>query len=148
MPEINKPLNTNPALNEYLYSLLQQDYEKFVNSKTDETSIRLNTLYDSYTEIPNVLINLGCDIQRLPFNNTGYIVHNSPFSLSQTLCFFKGQYTFQSASSQIPPLVLDPKPGERVLDMAASPGSKTTQIAGLMKNQGQLVVNDSNLKRM
>ena len=61
---------------------------------------------------------------------------------------FKGNFSFQGASSQIPPLVLNPKPGDKVLDMAASPGSKTTQIATLMCNEGQLVVNDSNIKRM
>jgi len=42
----------------------------------------------------------------------------------------------------IPPIVLDPKPGETILDMCASPGSKASQIAQYMENQGILVAND------
>ena len=42
----------------------------------------------------------------------------------------------------IPPIVLDPKPGEIVLDMCAAPGSKSSQIAALMKNKGVLIAND------
>jgi NOL1/NOP2/sun family putative RNA methylase len=42
----------------------------------------------------------------------------------------------------IPPIILNPKPGEVVLDMCAAPGSKTSQIAMYMKNSGVLVAND------
>jgi len=42
----------------------------------------------------------------------------------------------------IPPLVLNPKPKEKILDMCASPGSKTTQIAQYMQNKGTLIAND------
>jgi len=59
-----------------------------------------------------------------------------------------GYYYVQEAVSMIPPLVLDPKPGEKVLDMCASPGSKTTQIAALMENKGILVANDYKILRM
>ena len=44
----------------------------------------------------------------------------------------------------IPPLVLDPKPGEIVLDLTAAPGSKTSQMAIMMKQEGELVANDKN----
>ena len=48
----------------------------------------------------------------------------------------------------IPPLALEPKPHEMVLDMCASPGSKTTQIAQYMKNTGLLIANDFTGDRM
>ncbi|MBI4439604.1 RsmB/NOP family class I SAM-dependent RNA methyltransferase [Candidatus Woesearchaeota archaeon] len=53
-----------------------------------------------------------------------------------------GYFYTQEAASMIPPIVLDPKPGEFVLDMCASPGSKTTQIAAMMENQGIVIAND------
>jgi tRNA (cytosine49-C5)-methyltransferase len=53
-----------------------------------------------------------------------------------------GYFFVQEAASMIPPLVLEPQPGERILDMCASPGSKTTQIAQYMQNRGRLVAND------
>ncbi len=59
-----------------------------------------------------------------------------------------GYVFIQEAASMIPPLVLDPKPGDRILDMCASPGAKTTQIAGLMRNQGVLVANDYRIDRI
>ena len=48
----------------------------------------------------------------------------------------------------IPPLALNPKPGERVLDMCAAPGSKASQIAAMMENEGILIANDFKGDRM
>ncbi len=53
-----------------------------------------------------------------------------------------GYMYIQEAASMIPPIVLDPKPGEKVLDMCAAPGSKTTQISQYMQNKGILIAND------
>lgn len=48
----------------------------------------------------------------------------------------------QSLSSMVPPLVLNPKEGENVLDLTAAPGSKTTQIASLMNGKGHILANE------
>jgi 16S rRNA (cytosine1407-C5)-methyltransferase len=63
--------------------------------------------------------------------------------LEQTEAYKNGEIYVQSLSSMIPPLALDPQPGEGVLDLAAAPGSKTTQMACLMKGEGTIVANDS-----
>jgi NOL1/NOP2/sun family putative RNA methylase len=55
----------------------------------------------------------------------------------------EGYLYVQSLSSMIPPLVLDPKKDEKILDIAAAPGSKTTQMATMMGNTGEILGNDT-----
>jgi NOL1/NOP2/sun family putative RNA methylase len=59
-----------------------------------------------------------------------------------------GYIHLQEELSMVPPLVLDPKPGEMVLDLCASPGSKTTQISQMMGNRGLVVANEPSLARI
>ncbi|PIN87224.1 tRNA methyltransferase [Candidatus Woesearchaeota archaeon CG10_big_fil_rev_8_21_14_0_10_44_13] len=59
-----------------------------------------------------------------------------------------GYFYVQEAASMIPPIVLDPKPGEKILDMCASPGSKTTQMGQMMENKGIVVANDISADRL
>ena len=56
----------------------------------------------------------------------------------------RGEIYLQSLSSMIPPLLLGAKPGENVLDMAAAPGGKTTQIAALTGNQAMVTACEMN----
>ncbi len=58
-----------------------------------------------------------------------------------------GVYYLQEASAMAPVALLDPQPGEKVLDLCAAPGGKTTQIAGRMAGEGLLVCNEINPKR-
>ncbi|WDC84105.1 RsmB/NOP family class I SAM-dependent RNA methyltransferase [Caloramator sp. mosi_1] len=61
----------------------------------------------------------------------------------EKLDIYKEGYIYiQSLPSMIPPLVLDPKNGEKVLDMTAAPGSKTTQMAAMMNNEGYILANE------
>jgi len=62
--------------------------------------------------------------------------------------YVQGWLHGQEEVSALPPLVLDPDPGERVWDAAAAPGSKTTQLAALMNDDGRLVATDNNLGRL
>ena len=58
-----------------------------------------------------------------------------------------GLYYLQEASAMAPVPLLDPQPGERICDLCAAPGGKTTQIAALMGGKGLLVCNEINPKR-
>jgi 16S rRNA (cytosine1407-C5)-methyltransferase len=59
-------------------------------------------------------------------------------TLTQTSMFYEGELYIQNLSSMIPPLLLDPRPDETVLDLAAAPGGKTLMLAGMMENTGWL----------
>jgi len=59
-----------------------------------------------------------------------------------------GLYYLQEPSAMMPVAVLDPQPGERVLDLCAAPGGKTTQILSRMGNRGLLIANDPNPRRV
>ncbi|MFC6904654.1 RsmB/NOP family class I SAM-dependent RNA methyltransferase [Halalkalicoccus tibetensis] len=62
--------------------------------------------------------------------------------------YFHGWIHGQEEVSSLPATVLDPQPGERVLDACAAPGGKTAQIAALMDDTGLVVANDNNLGRL
>ena len=58
-----------------------------------------------------------------------------------------GVYYLQEPSAMVPAELLDPRPGERVLDLCAAPGGKSTQIAGKLAGEGLLVCNEIHPKR-
>lgn len=68
--------------------------------------------------------------------------------LAATPAYKEGRIYLQSLSSMLPPLVLAPQPGERVLDLTAAPGSKTTQMAVMMENTGEIVACERNPIRL
>ena len=72
--------------------------------------------------------------------NSFFIDRKSVFT--KTPFYHAGLFYIQEASSMLPAEILNPKPGEIVLDACASPGSKTTQMIAKMKNQGVLIANE------
>ena len=90
------------------------------------------------------------EFKQVPWFKEGYFMENKKGrrDIGNTLESALGYIYVQEASSMIPPVVLDPKPGEVVLDIAASPGSKTTQMAAMMRNKGIIVANDIKPDRM
>ena len=75
-------------------------------------------------------------------------IYDSQVPIGATPEYLAGHYILQSPSSFLPVMALCPQPGERVLDLAAAPGGKTTYIAQLMKNSGVLFANDLKKERL
>ena len=65
-----------------------------------------------------------------------------------TLEYFLGYYHVQGLTSMLPAKILDPQPGEMVLDLCAPPGGKATHLAQLMQNRGLVVANDVTIDRI
>ncbi|MGQ9720815.1 MAG: NOL1/NOP2/sun family putative RNA methylase [Candidatus Jordarchaeum sp.] len=114
-------------------------------------SIRVNVLKVSGKD---VLENLGknFDFKPVPWCTEGYFIYPkrgfSEVIISNTIEYQLGLIFVQEASSMIPPVVLEVKPGQFVLDMAAAPGGKTTHIGMYMKNKGCLIANDIKKNRL
>lgn len=66
----------------------------------------------------------------------GLVVYDSKVPIGATPEYMAGHYMLQGASSFIPVMALAPQMNERIVDMAAAPGGKTSYIAALMKNTG------------
>jgi 16S rRNA (cytosine967-C5)-methyltransferase len=62
--------------------------------------------------------------------------------------YTEGWFAVQDHASMQPATALNPQPGQRVLDLCAAPGGKTTQLAALMKNQGELIACDVDAERL
>ena len=97
--------------------------------------IRVNTLRIKEKNLIERLKDKGFELEstEIPFC---YKVLREPFSIGATPEYLMGYYYVMEKNSCIPPLALDPKPGEIVADFAASPGGKTTFISQLMQNKG------------
>lgn len=138
----------NTQLKAYLHNFFQEQTDAFLGAKAEAAAIRATTLKCSASQLTEQLRLWGVDFQPLPFNPDGFILADDKMPLSHTLDFFRGRFQYQGIASQIPALALAPRPGETVLEMAAAPGSKATQLAALMENRGQLYLNDWSRKRL
>lgn len=111
-------------------------------------SIRINTLLTTIKETKKSIEEKSWKLEQIPWCKEGFWIEHQGIGeekrrdTGNLLEHHLGKIYVQEAASMIPPLVLKPKPGEIVLDMCASPGSKTTQIAAMMKNKGLIIAND------
>ena len=107
------------------------------------TTLRVNTIKSNIQEVMNILKQNAIKFDRVSWYNDALILKNCTEKQIQKLEIYeKGCIYLQSLSSMIPPLVLNPKENEKVLDLTAAPGSKTTQMAAMMNNKGYIFANE------
>ncbi len=132
--------------------LLGEEVDKFFEICYTETpdSIRCNTLKMNPKDLKIRLEKYGWNVKQ-PFSKFPEIMiisGNSAGELGKSKEHLLGYFYVQEISSMLPMLILQPKEGDVLLDLCASPGSKTTQAAALMNNQGTIIANEVNMGRV
>lgn len=141
---------------EFLIKMLEEQYgkeltEKIVEgySKKRKVTLRINTLKTNVETIKNSLKELNIEYEEVSWSKEALIIKNALEKDLQELEMYKnGEIYLQSLSSMLPPIILNPKESVDILDMAAAPGGKTTQIAALTKNNANITACEMNTIRM
>lgn len=109
------------------------------------TSLRVNTLKSNAAAIAAVLQENGIAFEKAPFSDDAFLLTHSREKEIRALPAYEcGEIYLQSLSSMLPPLALSPLPGTDILDMAAAPGGKTTQLAALTGNRANITACEIN----
>ena len=113
-----------------------------------KTTLRVNTAISTNAEIEEELSKINCSYSKVSWYKDAYILNNLYENDIINLDIYKeGKIYLQSLSSMIPPLVLHPEENSSILDMAAAPGGKTTQIANLANSNANITAIEKNRAR-
>jgi 16S rRNA (cytosine967-C5)-methyltransferase len=110
-------------------------------------TLRVNSLRTTREALLDRLLQAGCPVKPTPVSPYGLSV-DSRQTIESLPMFREGWFYVEDEAAQLIPLLLDPQPGERILDACAAPGGKATHLAALMKNQGELIAVDRNESRL
>lgn len=112
------------------------------------TTFRVNTIKSTREKVLETLRSEGFKLQLVNWYRNAFVLQNkSKRELGHTEMYRNGEIYMQSLASMVPPLLMDLQPGQKVLDLTAAPGSKTSQIAAILERQGELVANELNKVR-
>ncbi|KYP81418.1 NOL1/NOP2/sun family putative RNA methylase [Ferroacidibacillus organovorans] len=129
----------------FLHCFGQEAWNEYLEQfhKPPAKGFRVSTLKGA---IPSVINSLLADPVPWTKEMEGFYIHQD-LHLGRDPLHATGYYYLQEPSAMAPVPVLAPVPGERVLDLCAAPGGKTTQIAQRMRNEGILIANEPNRER-
>ncbi|MEH1783517.1 MAG: 16S rRNA (cytosine(967)-C(5))-methyltransferase [Nostoc sp.] len=110
--------------------------------------LRINPLRTSIEEVETALLSAGVLVRRIPHLPQALRLIGSAGSIQKLPGFKEGWWTVQDSSAQLVGHLLDPQPGEVVIDVCAAPGGKTTHIAELMGDSGKIWACDRTSSRL
>jgi len=142
----SKKIELKPKFEEKYKKILGKEYKAFINcSFTYLTKcIRTNTLKITVEELKTKLAK-NWILTPIPWSKESFKIKpkkGKNYDIGNLKEHSLGYFYVQESASMLPAIILDPKPGDKILDMCAAPGSKTTQMAQYMKNKGILIAND------
>jgi len=123
-----------------------EDYEKITEGYNSNriNSLRINTIKSNKEEIISILKENNISYERVTWYQDALIINDDLNKIKELNIYKEGKVYFQSLSSMIPPLVVNPKSNELILDMTAAPGGKTTQMAALSNNTAMITATEKN----
>lgn len=133
---------------ELLEKQYSEDYiEKIIKGLTvkRKVTIRVNALKCTKEQVKEVLKSNNITFTEVEWCNEALVIENATEQNLQELDIYKnGEIYLQSLSSMLPPIILEPKQDEDILDMCAAPGGKTTQIAAITQNKAHITACEMN----
>ena len=137
---------------DFLLKMLEEQYgteiaKKIMKGYTKQRAVtfRVNTLKSNVETIENKLKEAKIEYEKTPWSKEAFIIKNVSKREIQELDIYKnGEIYLQSLSSMLPPIILKPQEGADILDMAAAPGGKTTQMAALSGNKAHITACEKN----
>lgn len=145
-------LRASEKVPDFLDGLLQSQYGSDIRQRIEQayfkkraTSLRVNPLKASKDEVLSELSSANIGYVGVSWYDDALVIEDSSESDIRALgAYESGKVYLQNLSSMLPPLILEPQPGQSILDMAAAPGGKTAQIAALTMNKCQITACEMN----
>ena len=142
----------NDSLLRFSSVLSKEELEQIIRLQREPipTGLRINPLKTEPPQAINLLASrYGWDFEKLPFCENGWIIHDSGSAPGLTIEHRLGQYYLQDPASMIPVSLFDIEHNHPlILDMAASPGGKTTHLIDRTMDQGFILANDASKSRI
>lgn len=142
MPEIIPQFLKEMLVNQYGQETTKKIIKGYVKKVV---TIRVNTIKANKQEIIDKLKNVQIEFDEIEYNNNALIIRNkNEEDLRKLDMYENGEIYMQSLSSMLPPIVLEPKEKENILDMTAAPGGKTTQMSAMTDNKSYITACEKN----
>lgn len=137
---------------DFLYNMLIEQYGVEVSNKIIEgfgqnrkLTLRINKLKTAVENVKKVLTDLNIKFSEVSWSEEALIIEGTTKQEILELEIYKnGEIYLQSLSSMIPALILNPEANENILDMAAAPGGKTTQMSAISNNLALITACEKN----